>query len=294
MPLNISNVSSQSLGDSLSNTLLDNNIATAFGLNSNSDNLQQFYNRFGTSSVFSPDKKTFTIRTLNYFSVGFKFLPVTSKVTNLFSQSLMNKTPDDLKYFIQEVNLPNVKAPIDSPTGGTGFMQGSFAGHIVQPEQRMFDITFLSTEFSLHDHAFYYWLKETTSNKWIYIDNLTMGECRPYTKADIVISFTSMKSNELLYSIVLTECFPIIIDAPKVNQRMEGEPVRKVTFAFNNIYVSSTFTGTNWPSKLQSNVIENVFNSYLGNKISDKINQVASKAANAVSNSPVGTLVNRQ
>ena len=294
MPLNISDVSSESIGNSLSTTLLDNNIAAAFGLNSSSDNLLQFYNRFGTSSVFLPDKKTFIIRTQNYFSVGFKFLPDTSKVTNLFSQSLMNKTPEDLKYFIQEVNLPNIKAPIDNPTGGTGFMQGSFAGHIVQPDQRIFDITFLATEFSLHDHAFYYWLKETVSNKWIYIDNLAMGQCRPYTKADITIQFTSMKSNEPLHSIVLTECFPIIIEAPKVNQKMEGEPTRKITFAFNNIFVSSTFTGKNWPSKLQSNVIENVFNSFIGNKISDKISLVESKAANAVSNSPAGRVLNRQ
>jgi hypothetical protein len=294
MPLNISDVAQNGINDTLTNALLDNNIAAAFGLNSKSDNLLEFYNRFGTSSVFLPDKKSFIIRTLNYFSVSFKFLPSTSKVSNLFSQSLLNKTPDDLKYFIQEVTLPNIKAPSDAQTGGTGFMQGSFAGHIVQPDQRIFDINFLATEFSLHDHCFYYWLKETVSNNWIYIDNLAMDQCRPYTKADIIITFTSMKSNELLHSIVLTECFPYQIETPKVNQKMEGDPTRKVSFAFNNIYVSSTFTGADWKSKLQSNVIENIFNSYIGNKISNKISQIESKAANAVSNSPAGAVLNRQ
>ena len=295
MALNISSVTSNGLQETVTNALLDNNIAAAFGLNSNTDTLLQFHNRFGTNSVFLPDKKTFIIRTCNYFSVGFKFYPITSKVSNLFCQSLMNKTSEDLKYFVQEVTLPNIKVPSDAQATGTAFMQGSFAGHIVQPNARVFDINFLTTEFSLHDHCFYYWLKETVSNKWIYIDNLSPDQCRPYTKADILISFTSMKSNELLHSIILTECFPIEIEAPKINQKMDSDsPVRKVTFAFNNIYVTSPFTGKNWPSKLQSNVIEDIFNSYIGNAISDKISLATGGLSNAFTNSAAGTLINRQ
>jgi hypothetical protein len=296
MPLNIANVSSDSLKSSVTGALLDNNIAAAFGLNSNNDNLLQFHNRFGTNSVFLPDKKTFVIRTLNYFSVGFKFYPVTSKVLNLFSLSLMAKTPDDLKYFVQSVSVPSIKVPQDTQTAGTGFMQGSIAGHIVAPSERTFNISFLNTEFSLHEHCFYYWLKETASNHWIYTQPpLLPGECRPYTKADILISFTSMKTNELLHSIILTECFPISISAPDVNQKMESDsPSRDVTFAFNNIYVNSPFIGDKWTSKLKSNVIQDIFNSYIGNKISDKLSLATGGASNAFSNSVAGGLAARQ
>lgn len=296
MPLDIANVSQSSISDSITSTLLDNNIAAAFGLNSNNDNLLQFHNRFGTNSVFLPDKKTFIIRTANYFSVGFSFYPITSKVLNLFSLSLMAKKPDELKYFVQEVVLPNIRAPIDNQTVGTGFMQGSIAGHIVAPEARTFTISFLNTEFSLHEHCFYYWLKESTSNHWIYTEPpLTLEQCRPFTKADILISFTSMKSNELLHSIILTECFPTTITAPTINQKMDGEsPCRNITFAFNNIYVSSPFTGNKWTSKLQSNVIADIFNSYIGNAISNKVSLATGGLSNSFSNSAAGGLAARQ
>jgi hypothetical protein len=296
MPLNIANVTNTGITNQLTSTLLDNNIAAAFGLNSNNDNLLQFHNRFGTDSVFLPDKKTFIIRTVNYFSVGFKFYPVTSKVSNLFSLSLMSKTYEDLKYFVQEVTLPNIRVPTEQQVVGTAFMQGSIPGHLVVPETRLFDISFLTTEFSLHEHCFYYWLKETTTNKWIYIaEQLNDYECCPFTKADILISFTSMKTNELLHSIILTDCFPVTIATPTVNQTLVTEnPSRKVTFAFNNIYVSSPFVGTNWTNKLQTNVIEDVFNSYIGNTISNKISQTTGGLSNSFGNSVAGGLAARQ
>lgn len=298
MPLNISNVTQSGALDSIKSTLLDNNIAAAFGLNSNNDNLLQFHNRFGTNSVFLPDKKTFIIRTQNYFSVGFKFLPGNSKVLNLFGQSLLEKTPEDLKYFIQEVNLPNIRSYTREQQIGSGFMEGSIAGHIVIPSSRTFDISFLNTEFSLHEHCFYYWLKETTSNEWIYtvVDgDSEFSNVRPFTKADILISFTSMKTNEQLHSIILTDCFPIEIKSPTINQKMDADsPWRAVTFAFNNIYVSSPFVGSNWQSKLKTNVIEDVFNSYAGNKISNAVTEKVSNTTNSFSNSNIGGIVNRQ
>jgi len=297
MPLNIANVTQSGAINSLKSAVLDNNIAAAFGLNSNNDNLLQFHNRFGTNSVFLPDKKTFVIRTVNYFSVGFKFLPDTSKVLNLFSQSLLAKTPEDLKYFVQEVELPNIRGSVQTQSIGSGFMEGSIPGHIVIPSSRTFDISFLNTEFSLHEHCFYYWLKETMSNEWVYTnikDRSEFSNCRPFSKADILVSFTSMKTNELLHSIILTDCFPIEIKTPEVSQKMDSTPSRKVTFAFNNIYVSSPFVGDNWQSKLKTNVIEDVFNSYIGNKISNKITEAESKVVNKFEGSSIGGLTARQ
>ena len=123
MPLNTSTVAQLGPVGAIKNSLLDNNIAAAFGLNSNNDNLLQFHNRFGANSVFLPDKKTFIIRTQNYFSVSFEFMPAISKVLNLFSTSLMEKTADDLKYFIQEISLPNIRSSNNSQTS-TGFIEG--------------------------------------------------------------------------------------------------------------------------------------------------------------------------
>lgn len=297
MPINIANVTQAGALDSLKNTLLDNNIAAAFGINSNNDNLLQFHNRFGTNSVFLPDKKTFIIRTQNYFSVAFKFIPGNSKVLNLFSTTLMEKNADALKYFIQEVKLPNIRSFNKESQVGAGFMEGSIAGHLVIPEARTFSISFLNTEFSLHEHCFYYWLKETATNRWIYTDikdDSDMINVKPYSKADILISFTSMKTNELLHSIILTDCFPIQVNTPDINQKMEPNLTREVQFAFNNIYVSSPFVGENWQNKLKTNVIEDVFNSYIGNTISNKVSQATAGLANSFSNSGLGNVVNRQ
>lgn len=297
MPLNISKAMENGIGNAISDTLLDNNIAAAFGLNSTNDNLLQFHNRFGSNSVFLPDKKSFVIRTLNYFSVRFKFFPDNSKVLNLLSKSLLSKTADDLKYFIQEVTLPDIKGYAQTNVAEVGFMGGSIPGHILVPTARTFDISFLNTEFSLHEHCFYYWLKETLSNEWIY-NNYTSKynaeECRPFSKADIIISFTSMKTNELLHSIVLTDCFPIEIKTPTIDQKMDPEIKRKVTFAFNNIYVSSPFVGKDWENKLSTSVIEDVFNSYVGNKISNKVTEAISKGVNKFESSTVGNLAARQ
>lgn len=297
MPISIANVTREGLVNSVTSALLDNNIAAAFGLNSSNDNLMQFHNRFGTNSVFLPDKKTFTIRTCNFFSVGFSFLPSNSKVLNLFSMALMNKTPEDLKYFIQEVNLPDFKSYGNNEIG-TNFMISSLAGHLVVPSSRTIDISFLNTEFSLHEHCFYYWLKETTTNRWIYTsikEDIEMHNVRPFTKADILVSFTSQKDNSPLHSIILTDCFPIQIMSSTVNQNMSDKNVsRKVQFAFNNMYVTSPFVGENWEKKLKSNPIEDTFNSFIGNDISNGINTVTGGISNAFSNSGLGNLINRQ
>jgi hypothetical protein len=82
---------------------------------------------------------------------------------------------------------------------------------------------------------------------------------------------------------------------PTIDQKMEPtSPWRTVTFAFNNIYVSSPFVGKNWQKKLKTNVIEDVFNSYLGNAISDKIGLGISSVSNKFNNGVLGDLAARQ
>lgn len=302
MPLNISNVSQGGGLKAASDLLLDNNIAAAFGLVSQNDTLAQFHNRFGNNSVFLPDKKTFIIRSQNHFNVNFTFMPQISKVNVLFNKSLMAKNADDLKYFVQEVNLPKLKSKGESTEVMVGFMAGSLAGDIVWPDARNFTIDFLNTEFSLHEHCFYYWLKETVTNIWEYTrldENLAVGATmdflRPFTKADISINMFSMRDGKPLHSIVLTDCFPIDIESPQINQDMSSPQLkRKVTFAFNNMYVKSVFVGNKWESKLKSNIIEDVFNSYIGNKITNKVSEGISNVSNSFDGSPVGQLAQRQ
>lgn len=290
MPLQLTNLSSDSIASSVKNLVLDNSIASMFGLTSSNASPQGFHTRFGTNSIFLPDKKSFTIRTLNFFNTLFKFDPPysNSKVISLISQALMEKTQDDLQFFIQDIDLPSLT---DDEGGeyGTGFIKGSFTGGIAKPTNRTFDITFLNTEFSLIDHCFYYWLKETMSNEWIYVNV-------PYTKCDIHIQLISTKTSEVLNTFVLTNCFPYKIASPNIDQTMDTaeSASRVVSFRCDNIYMQSTFDSQDWQSKLKSGMLDDIFNAYAGRKITNFISKTTSKLSTKFGDSVVGKTLNKQ
>jgi len=300
MAFSLTNISQGSIADSAKGFLLDNKIAGAFGLGSNNDTFSNFLTKFGTNSVFLPDKKTFSIRTLNFFTTSITFYPHVSKVCNLLAKALMDKVQDDLKFFIQGIDIPAITVAHDEQEVSTGFLAGAIAGHIIKPQSRTFDIKFLNTEFSLIDHVFYFWLKETVNNEWCYplIDSknktLDIEDTAPFTKADITITFTSMKTNEVLHSIVLTNCFPYLISQPQLNQDLKNEAfVRSVSFQFDNIYVDSTFIGSNWEDRLKDGLLDDIFNSYIGNNIKNTINIAENNISNAVMDK-IGFVTNRQ
>ena len=291
MPLQITNLGSSAVASSVKNLVLDNSIAAAFGLTSNNVTPQGFHTRFGTNSILLPDKKSFTIRTMNFFNTLFKFEDPygTSKVISLLSQSLLEKTQDDLQFFIQDIELPAIQD--DSGWAGseigTGFVKGSIPGNIVKPSQRTFEINFLNTEFSLIDHCFYYWLKETMSNEWVYRNY-------PFTKCDIHVQITSTKTSDILNTFVLTNCFPFKIDTPTIDQKMEPEASRLVSFRCDNIYMQSSFDSNDWQSKLKSGLLDDIFNAYAGRKITNFISKTTSKVSSKFGDSVVGKTLNTQ
>lgn len=300
MPLSLTNITQGSIADSTKGFLLDNKIASAFGMGSETDTFSNFITKFGSNSVFLPENKTFTIRSQNFFTTSIKFFPECSKVCNLLTKALIEKTQDNLKYFIQGVDVPALTVAHDEQEISTGFLGGSIAGHIIKPQNRTFEIKFLNTEFSLMDHVFYFWIKETVNNEWCYplIDSsnktLDIAHTAPFTKADITISFTSMKTNEVLHSVVLTNCFPITISMPQVSQDMRNEHfIRTVNFQFDNIYVDSTFVGSTWEDKLKNGLLDDVFNSFIGNKIKNTISIAENNISNNIMGN-IGSVVNRQ
>jgi len=174
-------------------------------------------------------------------------------VETMIKKSIGESNTDSIKYFIQNVELPDIEtfSPMDSSFTEFGMVANT--GIIVKPSSNSFSIDFLSSEFSLHEHIFYYWLKETTSHHWSYPD-------RPYTKANLRVVFFDSSTKKDMFSYVLTNLFPTGIETLKPTHQSTDTNTRKVTFAFDNMYVIAS-------EKMEHSRIERAFDKFLGDGI---------------------------
>lgn len=232
----------------------ENPLASQLGVKSYNSNMLQFYNRFGQNNLLQQTPLATVIARPYYFDSIWSFKPFTSKVEQLLRASLKESSTEALKYFIQSVELPDIETynPMEAEYSGFGMVSNT--GLIVKPSQNTFTIQFLNTEFNLHSHVFYYWMRESVDNKWSY-------EERPFTKANLTITFFDSDKKRNMFSYILTNIFPISIQTTKPNHSGDIELTNGVTFSFDNMYVTSEY-------RTEIDRIEKVFNKYLGNDLS--------------------------
>lgn len=157
--------------------LLDNSITSAIGLNATSSDgppsLNSFVSKFGTSSQFEANFLTNTLRVRGEWGIRLKFHPSHSRVRWILSQALnAADTNPDFQFFVDKLSPPSFKlnAEVKGMTGyGKPIVTASDGMPNVQLSQYTFDMTLLSTEYSLAHHVFYYWMKEVASPYWSYI-----------------------------------------------------------------------------------------------------------------------------
>jgi hypothetical protein len=217
----------------LNQVALGNMLSQQLGATSQEDSILQFYSRFGQDNLLQERALSTVLIKPYYFRVEMVLSPNSeevSKVIKLIRNTVRSSSHADIKYYIQSINIPDITSysPVESVASEFGMT--SNPGLFVKASQNNFTIQFLSTEFSLHEHAFYYWLSETTSNRWCYWH-------RPFTKADIYVHFFDSDSKKTLFSYCFANCFPSGIETLSPSHEPSTSITRGVDFTFDMMYV---------------------------------------------------------
>ena len=235
----------------------ENPLASYLGVTSINDNMIQFFNRFGTDSGLQEKVLATVIQKPYYFNCIWTFKPFQSKIEQLFVNSTRERSLEAMKYFIQSIDLPDFEGYLDPGTTSTYYGNVSNTGIYIQPTANTFTVDFLSTEFSLHEHVFYYWLRETTANDWQYRD-------RPFTKCVLRIGFFDSEDKKRMFEYVIKNVYPTGIETLKPSHDGTEKLTRRVTFAFDCMYVQSA-------SKKIKGRLEKAFDEFVVDKIERKI-----------------------
>lgn len=231
-----------------------NPLASQLGVRTSTDNILQFYNRFSENNLLQDRPLSTVLAKPYYFTCIWSFVPEKgiSNVEKMLLTSIKESNSDALKYFIQSVELPNIETFSTVEAIPNEFGMVSNAGIFVKPSENSFTVDFLSTEFSLHEHVFYYWLREVTQNEWVYDD-------RPFTKAKLQITFLDSRTRKHMFSYVLINVFPTAITTLKPNHQGESIITRPVVFNFDNMYVIPA-------TKVEHGRLEKAFDKFLGDR----------------------------
>jgi hypothetical protein len=239
----------------------DNPLAASLGVKSTRDNYIQFYNRFGENTLIQDRLHSTVLQKPYYFNVVWSFKPFESKVEQMLNTTIGESTPDGIKYFIQGINLPSFTTTEAIDVKNTYFGPVSNSGIYVTPDSNTFSIDFLSTEFSLHEHVFYYWLRETTSNDWVYPD-------RPYTKGILRIPFFDSDTKKYMFEYVLKNVYPTDVQTLNpAHEQAEATTTRTVTFAFDCMYVRSF-------GEVSQTRLERAFDDYVTSRIENEVRDI--------------------
>ena len=128
---------------------------------------------------------------------------------------------DDLKYYIQEINLPPISIVsgdnLDSP------LQTSSTAKSIFGQSQTFDITFLETTNPICEKIFIRWIQHIRNPSW-------SGTDMPYMIADITITLKEKNVKYYLYG-----CKPTSVESIKLSQR-DGATTRRVTFSVDFVW----------------------------------------------------------
>jgi len=254
--MDITNFSADSLINSGKDLIAGTGVASALGLTSNTSNLQQFYNRFGQQSIWKAETLSYKINSSMFFEVEFDFRPSSSTIPKILREALVQATEEDLKYFIQNVEVPAFTVDSTEPfVTELGVVTNPIA--ILKPSSNTINMSILNTEYPLHEHVFYPWMRETVSHHWCYDE-------RPYTIANIKIHILESKTSERLYTYILTGARPTEIPGPTLSQDAVDSFTRDITFTFNNMFFTTN-------KKITGSVLNQLFDSFVGRQVKDKI-----------------------
>jgi hypothetical protein len=263
--MDITNFNRDSLIKSGTDLLAGTTLASSLGITTTTSNLQQFYNRFGQAAVWKAEQLSYKINTSMFFEVSFNFIPENSTIKSLLKEALVQASEEDIKFFVQSVTIPAFTIDVSD----TMFTE---AGTVINPvdivkagEKGTQEITLslLNTEYPLHEHVFYPWMREATLNFWAY-------EKRPHTIADITVHILESKTGQRLYSYILAGCYPTTFAAPTLSQEATTTMTRDVTFSFNNMYFMTN-------KKITGSVLNQLFDKFAGGAIKDKISVLKNK-----------------
>lgn len=152
------------------NALGNNSIASALGISSGNMSPSTFATKFGTQSIFTASSLPYVIRTNKNFDVIFHWYPKRSQIRSYFANAFSSSDTDELGIFIRKVNIQPIVNNATRRNEAGERLGGSLPGNGVgsSSPSNSFSMDILSTEFSLVDHCFYHWLRETESPYWIY------------------------------------------------------------------------------------------------------------------------------
>lgn len=160
------------LANSVTGALGNNAVTNALGISSFNDGVcgpSTFLTKFGAGTIFQSSSLPYHIRSNKNFTVNFHWFPKYSQIRSYFANALGATDTGELALFIRNISVPDIVNAGNEKlnVGLNAHFAGSIPGAGVNGMGNL-EMTVLATEFSLVDHCFYQWLRETESPYWIY------------------------------------------------------------------------------------------------------------------------------
>lgn len=160
------------LANSVTGALGNNAVTNALGISSFNDGIcgpSTFLTKFGAGTIFQSSSLPYHIRSNKNFTVNFHWFPKYSQIRSYFANALGATDTGELAMFIRNISVPDIVNAGNEKlnVGLNAHFAGSIPGAGVNGMGHL-EMTILATEFSLVDHCFYQWLRETESPYWIY------------------------------------------------------------------------------------------------------------------------------
>lgn len=208
-------------------------------------NLKDFYYRFN-DDVNKPlrGNGAWKLSQDYLFNIMFWFTPFLSKINGYVAANL-NFDPFALTMQFQSIEIPKLmlhSLNVEGENVGSGdtsddqyvrteFGYGAIGNTVVLPESNTFSAEILNTEFSLHEHAFYYWLQEIDTQQWIYKDF-------PFTRATAIIRCLNSRNHNTGAAYLLSNVYPTSIELKQFNHDADQSAItRKIEFNFSRLII---------------------------------------------------------
>lgn len=130
----------------------------------------------------------------------------------------------------RSADIPNLTNEGTAISNEFGFM--SLPGISNIPDSNKLTISFLNSEYAIHERLMLQWFKQITSDQYVYAE-------QPFMKATIRIDFFEQLRQKIILSYIFNDCYPQIINTADAKYDSVSDIERPVTFEYNTMHVGA-------------------------------------------------------
>lgn len=221
--------------------------------------LKTFVSKLRATAFEAPAPK-YTLIKSNEFNVAFAFdnpvqVPALEMLLNNYKYSKLYGKPDlmrlqtDADFYVDSIDVPNlalgngssisVGSEMNSAVGtNPGIKKTLLNDSMMVLQEQVLKVTFRDTQDSIINRVIYPWMTGNASltADLSSIDASLIKSYRPKLTGTFVVNYTVGGDNKAFERIIMTGCYPTMVNSMNPTNEQSGFITRSVNFAVDDIY----------------------------------------------------------